>query len=261
MRLLVKDIVVLPRCQCRHGINPDAVNRYADHLQAGGTLPNIKVAYDKETTQYFLFDGEHTLRAHQKLALLEIDVDVDEGNAELAAWWAIAQNATHGLPRAVADREKAILNCINHPMSKDMTEEDIANYVGTSRREVFRVRQKHEAPKTERTRDHEYESAIATIRKDAPNLADDISIGINKTPRDEVLRLATKPDQERAELLPVMRDQKLTLKQAEKVVQYTPKDENLPMRTFIDFTQRNPEERIYYFRDTTVRVDVTIKDQ
>lgn len=261
MKLKVKDVVILPECQCRHGINADAVNRYADVLQSGETLPNIKVAYDKETGQYFLFDGEHTLRAHQKIELLEIDADVEEGDAELACWWAIAQNSAHGLPRTSADRERAIMHCIEHPMSKDMTEADLAKYVGVSRREIFRVRQKNEKVKNPgRTRDQEYEGALEVIRSTNPKLADDLSVGIVSIDRNDLIKLASKPDEEREVLAPIIQERKVTLKQAEKIAQYRPNHEDLPLSTFINFTLRNPEEATWYFRDKTVQLDITTLD-
>ncbi len=258
MKLLTSDIVEIEEAQCRHGINNDAVNRYADHLQEGGNLPNIKVAYDKATGRYILFDGSHTLRAHKKLQLKHIEADVEEGDEDDAVWWAVAQNKAHGLPRNVADREKAILQALSHPRSKDMTEEDLANYVGTSRREIFRVRQKIEQPKTDRTRDHEYEGALKIIREDNPTLADNLSVGIVSMPKEEVIRLAGKDDAERKALVPVMADRRLTLKQAEQLVKYIPKDESLPMKTFIDFHERNPTHDEFYFRSHKVLVSITI---
>lgn len=260
MKLPVKDIVEIEAAQCRQSINNDAVNRYADHLQRGGSLPPIKVAYDKSTGRYLLFDGAHSLRAHKKIGILEIDAAVEEGDEDDVGWWAVAQNASHGLHRTVHDREQAILRAIQHPRSKDMTEADLAHYVGVSRREIYRVRQRHEQPKTGRTRDLIYEDSIKVLNELNPKLADEISVGICPMSREDVVELASKDRSEQDALIPVIMENKVNLRQAEKITQYIPRDENLPMRVFLDFSERNPESRTYYFRNTQIQVDVTVND-
>lgn len=248
--------------QMRHAMSEQTVREYKESMEALEVFPPIEVLYDEESGNYIVIDGHHRLAAARAAEFPRIDaIVVGKGNGQDAQWLALRANAANSLRRTIPDREKSIAVCLAHPKSENMTEEQIAEATGTSRREVFRVRQKIGAVKNPgRTRDIEYESALAIIKEDSPKLADELSVGIITMPKEEVVRLAAKPDQERKALVPVMAEERLTLRQAEKIAKYYPRDENLPMKVFLDFTERNPEERTYFFRDTSIQVDVTVND-
>lgn len=262
LTLFLSSIRTPDSCQMRNGLNETVVGEYKDAMLDGQTFPPVHVIFDEEKGDYILVDGFHRVDAANQAEFKRIDAKViGAGNEQDAIWFALKANATNSLRRTIHDREKAITACLEHPKSEGMTEEEIAGATGTTRREVFRVRAKIGMVKNpERNRDDVYNEALEVIRADCPKLADSISVGIVELPRDEVVRLAGKEPNERKALLPVMEERRLTLKQAEKVVQYIPSNIDLPMRTFIEFARRNEDHQTFYFEDKTVQVDFTLID-
>ena len=254
--------IITDGLQMRASLNESAVNEYAQDMKAGVVFPAVEVVFNEENAEYYLVNGHHRIAAATRADFNRIDAEVvGEGDLEHAQYMALQANRTNSVRRSVSDRENVILKALAHPECDEMTETELAEFLGVSRREIFRVRDKNKKKlNPERTRDLEYESALSVIRADCPKLADFISVGIVKVPREEVIRAAGMEAQERKALLPVMEERRLTLKQAEKVICYVPRDESLAMSIFLDFVERNPETRSFYFRNTQIQVDFTVND-
>ncbi len=259
LTLFIDSIRVLESCQMRSGLNAQVVHEFRDAMIEGEVFPPVEVLHDDEKGDYILVDGFTRVAGAKEGNFTRIDAKVvGQGNEQVAQLYALQANIHNSQRRTIADREKAISVALTHPGLRDATEEEIATATGTTRREVFRVRQKIGKVKNpERHRDHELESALKIIKADNEKLADEISVGIIKMPTEEIVRLAAKPDQERAALVPVMAERRLTLKQAEQMNLYIPKDESLPVKTFIDFHIRHPEHQDFYLRNHTVLLNIT----
>lgn len=246
--------------QMRAGPNDQVAKEYAAAMQEGDIFPPIHVVFDPEKGDYILVDGYTRVAAATLAEFKRIDaLVVGEGGIEEAQYLALQANHKNGVRRSSHDRENVILRAIAHPKCQDLSETDLAKFLGVTRREIFRVRAKTDQQKNPgRTRDDEYTTALDVIRAECPTLADNIVMDIVQVPRDEVVRLASKEPKEREALIPVMNERRLSLKQAEKVVKYRPADESLPVSTFLDFCERNPEESEFYFRNRTCLVSITV---
>lgn len=97
--------------QMRIGLNEETVAEYADAINAGAQLPPPVVFYDGN--EYWLGDGFHRVEAY-KWAYKEIkvigsiDVDVRVGTRRDAVLFAAGANASHGLRRTAADKERGV---------------------------------------------------------------------------------------------------------------------------------------------------------
>ena len=257
--LFISAIRALPECQMRHDIDKRVVSEFKDAMLAGDVFPPVEVVFDLESGDYILVDGFTRLEATKAAEFTRIDATVvAEGNGQLAQKLALKANAKNSQRRTHMDRERAIAACINHPDFKNAKEEEIAEATATSRREVFRVRDKMGLRKNpDRRRDSELEGALKIIKEDSPTLADNISVGIIDMPRGEILRLAAMDDEERKTHIPLMQERRLTLKQSEQLNKYVPQSEDLSLKIYLDFNERHPDHTEFYFRGHTKLVTIT----
>ena len=93
---------------------------------------------------YWMADGFHRYHAAQKAEKESLECVVRRGNLEDACWFSITANKTHGLRRSTADKQKAVKAALVHPKSKGLSDEEIANEVGVSRKTVLEYRKKLE---------------------------------------------------------------------------------------------------------------------
>src|SRR5581483_4811426 len=87
---------------CRTEINAFQVDEYVAAMRRGDTFPPVKARYDG--TDYWLWDGYHTLAAAQEVGAKTISVKVRPGTHRDALLDAIGANADHDLPRTNADK-------------------------------------------------------------------------------------------------------------------------------------------------------------
>lgn len=92
--------------QSRAGVDRAAVSTYAEVLRDGGELDPVLVVHDG--TSHWLVDGFHRVAAYTQEARAEIPVDVRQGAHRDAVRMSLAANASHGLPRTQADKERAV---------------------------------------------------------------------------------------------------------------------------------------------------------
>lgn len=88
----------------------------------------------------------HRLEAY-KLALPDIPIEtkVISGTLEEARWFSYGMNATHGLNRTNADKNRAVRLALQHPMGIDKSNREIAGHVGVDEKLVRRVREQLES--------------------------------------------------------------------------------------------------------------------
>jgi len=124
-----------PRCQ----LNMFAVDEYADALAGGADFPPVVVFFDGE--DYWLADGFHRLRAHEKLGHQSIVCDVREGGRDDAIEFACAANTEHGLQRTADDKRRAIekLVALEKWQGKKIKQSEIAAHVKVTQGYVSKV--------------------------------------------------------------------------------------------------------------------------
>lgn len=124
--------------QVRKTINDATVQEYADYLTAGGKLPPIVVFFDKK--DYWLADGWHRLKAHQKIECLTIQEEVHIGTKRDALKYALSANSNHGLPRTNADKRHAVTLALDDPDWSKLSDVKIAEICAVTQPFVLKVR-------------------------------------------------------------------------------------------------------------------------
>ena len=141
--LLIADIRTDGGTQPRAGIDLDVVAEYADvYLADPLRMPPVAVTYDGAT--YWLTDGFHRLEAAKTADLARIRAVVEPGTQADAQWRSYAANATHGLRRTNADKERAIRAALRHPNAAEMSNSVLAAHLGVTDKSVAKYRQQME---------------------------------------------------------------------------------------------------------------------
>jgi hypothetical protein len=120
------------------------VDRYAEALNENETFPPVVVFFSGST--YWLADGFHRLKAHEKAGRTEIECEVHEGQRSDAILYAVGTNARHGKPRTSADKRKAVKTLFKNQEWAQWTDREIARrccvsptFVGEVRRTLSTV--------------------------------------------------------------------------------------------------------------------------
>lgn len=115
--------------QYRPAIDKPHVDRLVTRLEAGEALPNLKAVKDPDGV-IWLFDGYHRDVAYTISGIEEAKFDLYEGTVEDARWFAMSENASHGLPRDAKTIEMVVKAALLHPKSKGMSVRAIARHCG-----------------------------------------------------------------------------------------------------------------------------------
>jgi hypothetical protein len=89
--------------QSRAALNAEKITEYSEVLES---LPPIVVFYDG--TKYWLGDGFHRVAAAVNIEAKEIEADVRQGTLRDAIFFSFSANASHGIPRSIADKRRAV---------------------------------------------------------------------------------------------------------------------------------------------------------
>lgn len=92
--------------QARAGISEETVAEYEQGVRGGDDFPPVTVFHDG--TDYWLADGFHRLEAHRRAGESRIEARVRRGTHRDAALFAAGANATHGLRRTNADKNRVV---------------------------------------------------------------------------------------------------------------------------------------------------------
>jgi hypothetical protein len=103
IKQIKQDSALQPRAKMDTGI----IDEYTEAMKAGAIFPAIVVFKIKE--EYFLVDGYHRFMAAQGAAIKEILCDVRIGTMRDAILFSAGVNATHGIRRTNADKNRAVL--------------------------------------------------------------------------------------------------------------------------------------------------------
>src|SRR5688572_3069537 len=92
--------------QIRVEFHETTADEFAEMLMDGGELPPVTVFFDG--TDYWLADGFHRMRAHERAWRDEISCEVVEGSLRDAILYAVGANAAHGIRRSNRDKRNAV---------------------------------------------------------------------------------------------------------------------------------------------------------
>ena len=127
--------------QSRAELNNTTVEEYTEAMLEGDTFPPIVVFFDGAS--YWLADGFHRYFGADHAGLDEVDAEVRQGTQQDAQLFSFGVNASHGLRRTNADKRKAVTGALQHPVSGQWSDRQIAKHCGVSDKTVAAVRQSH----------------------------------------------------------------------------------------------------------------------
>lgn len=136
----ISKITLDARLQCREKVDMQTAEEYAavlkDFLKLDGPLPKVV----KVGKKYLLADGWHRWHAHSIAGAELMECDVIEGTFHDALRIACSANATHGKPRTVADKRRAVVAFLEHDDANDKSTRAIADACRVSRGFAEQVR-------------------------------------------------------------------------------------------------------------------------
>lgn len=138
MLLNLRSIRIDGGTQSRAELNHATVDEYSEAMAEGDTFPPIVVFFDGSS--YWLADGFHRYFGADHAGLTEIQAEVLQGTQQDAQLFSFSVNATHGLRRTNADKRKAVMGALQHPVSGQWSDNKIAKHCGVSDKTVAAVR-------------------------------------------------------------------------------------------------------------------------
>ena len=120
--------------QTREAMDDEAIQDYADALDAGMKFPPVDVFFDGK--EYWLADGFHRVRAHLAINRASILIEYHVGGREDAMLFAAGSNLSHGLRRNNADKRNAVLMVLSTRAGATWSSRKIAETVGVGHKFV-----------------------------------------------------------------------------------------------------------------------------
>jgi hypothetical protein len=136
-QLPIKDVRIDGNCQQRE-IDQDTLKKYVALIADGTNFPPVEVMFDGKS--YWLYEGYHRYHCHLKLKKNYIKADVKEGTVRDAIFHSFGANKANGFPRQDGTCKNIILKILADDEWKMATDDDIAEWVGCTRRFVSMAR-------------------------------------------------------------------------------------------------------------------------
>lgn len=141
MLLNLRSIRIDGGTQSRAELNNTTMEEYTEAMLEGAAFPPIVVFFDGAS--YWLADGFHRYFGADHAGLDEVEAQVRQGTQQDAQLFSFGVNASHGLRRTNADKRKAVTGALQHPVSGQWSDRQIAKHCGVSDKTVAAVRQSH----------------------------------------------------------------------------------------------------------------------
>lgn len=207
MNLKLSDIVTDAELQAREKLSDETIAEYYNVLREGAKLPPVTVFHDSK--RYYLADGWHRYFAHRSAGLELIEVEVIDGSKRDAMKYAIGANSSHGLPRTIADKRKAVHMALDDIELGELSDREIAKlcnvthpFVAKLRKDLVGedkpVKEPKNEPKIEsRTQDNaeefkiqELADALVQAHEEKAKLEDRIAVAATEATPEEKARLS-----------------------------------------------------------------------
>ena len=142
-RVPIASLTVDSDVQSRIRLYNGQVDEYADRMAAGETFPPLSVVDDGQ--HRYVVDGWHRLEAAKRLDREHVEVRLYRGDRSQALLYAAGANATHGLRRSNAEKQRAIKRVLLDPQWQRKANNWIAKHLRVDGKTVGKVRDKLEA--------------------------------------------------------------------------------------------------------------------
>ena len=137
-KIKIDDLRIDGGTQGRSVIDQPTVYNYLEHMKEGDEFPRMFAVYDGAT--YWLVDGFHRYHAYKLLGIKEISIDYKPGTLEEAQVLSFGVNGTHGKPRTNEDKRKVVEAALEHVLTKNKSNYEIAKLCCVSQPFVAAVR-------------------------------------------------------------------------------------------------------------------------
>jgi hypothetical protein len=124
--------------QIRVEFDETTADEFAEMLVDGHEFPPVVVFFDG--ADYWLADGFHRMRAHERAWREEIVADVREGSLRDAILYAVGANAAHGIRRTNKCKKNAVLTLLRDAEWSQWTDSEIARRCAVHQTTVMRHR-------------------------------------------------------------------------------------------------------------------------
>lgn len=194
------DIRIDGGTQGRVVIDQPTVYTYRDAMLEGDEFPPVETMFDGTT--HWLIDGFHRYHAYKLIGVKQIEVRYKPGTLEEAQIASFGVNGRHGKPRTHEDKRKVVLAALEHPMTKDLSNAEIAKiccvskpFVGAMRDPETAVKQKEAREKSTIKRGKKLESDLPTSNPITPEVPQ-VDDGAPSREEIEAAEEAVRADQE-----------------------------------------------------------------
>jgi len=123
-KVKLDDIRIDGGTQGRLVIDQKLMYSYLECMKEGDQFPRMFTVFDGAT--YWLVDGFHRYHAYKLLNIKEIDVDYKPGTLEEAQVLSFGVNGRHGKPRTNEDKRNVVLAALEHNLTKNMSDRELA---------------------------------------------------------------------------------------------------------------------------------------
>ena len=164
----INDIRIDGGTQGRYVINQGVVSDYAEAMKSGAVFPALETVFDGST--HWLVDGFHRFLAYKIVGTKQVTANVTDGSQLEAQVMSFGMNAKHGLQRTNEDKRRVVELAIEHPLTKDKTNKDIALLCHVSASFVAAVRNPEVAERQNETRNRHIKKKAEQLKSDSPTI-------------------------------------------------------------------------------------------
>lgn len=146
------DIRIDGETQGRAVIDQPTVYNYLEHMKEGDQFPKMLTVFDGTT--HWLVDGFHRYHAYKLMGVKQVEIEYKPGTLEEAQVLSFKMNAHHGKPRTNEDKRRVVQAALEHVLTKDLNDVEIAkicavsnSFVGAVRKPEIKEKQKENVKK------------------------------------------------------------------------------------------------------------------
>lgn len=136
--------------QMRQVIDQPTVYKYVEDMKQGDEFPPMFAVFDGAT--YWLVDGFHRYHALKLLGIKDVEINYKPGTLEEARVLAYSVNNKHGKPPTKEDRENAVRDALQNPLTMNKSDSEIARICGCSHPFVASIRRPEVKERQEKNR-------------------------------------------------------------------------------------------------------------
>ena len=141
MMVAIESIEMDASTQCRDALNEDAIEDYAERMDAGDEFPPVELF--GSTEKCWIGDGWHRIKAALKSGRTTIEANLHSGGRTEAVRHAAGANKGHGVQRTNADKRKAVEVALK--AFTKMSDRMLADICGVDHKTVSTARTRLEA--------------------------------------------------------------------------------------------------------------------